>query len=97
MKRCWRQKRICLFTALSKIAAEVGLDATKIQGDTANPDYDAVIERKSSIGEGPGHHRYAGIHRSHRATPGHARTAKWTQGAGGAGTEREITAIRVSQ
>ena len=32
-----------------KIAAEVGLDATKIQGDMANPDYDAVIERNRAL------------------------------------------------
>ncbi len=32
-----------------KIAGEVGLDATKIQDDMANPDYDAVIERNRAL------------------------------------------------
>jgi protein-disulfide isomerase len=32
-----------------KIAAEVGLDATKIQADMANPDYAAVIERNRAL------------------------------------------------
>ncbi|HEY3196675.1 MAG TPA: DsbA family protein [Nitrospirales bacterium] len=37
-----------------KIAAEVGLDATKIQADMANPDYEAVIERNRALARGLG-------------------------------------------